>query len=140
MVGTATMNLEPKDLVWNRACEHGGGANLRVGDRSLADALKVHGLVMNGGVHHAVEVVGEAEVRAAALGFEYFGFQAIGDLLVAVLHDPTLREWNDGTEEEANRRYWEVLPDDNALVEQFELVFRTRPEDFAAIDLPPSSL
>ena len=132
------MSLQPKDMVWNRACLGEGGRNLRVGDKSLADALRVHGLVMNGGVHHAVEVVGEAGVRAAVVGFEYFELQAIGDLLRAVLYDPRLREWTEDTEDEANRQYWEVLPDDSKLVERFEMAFRAKPEDFAGIGLPPN--
>ena len=106
---------------------------MRVGDNSLRDALRVHGLVMNGGVHHAVEAVDEADVLAAAIGFEYFELQGVSDLLRAVLGDPRLREWNDETEEEANRRYWEVLPDDRELVRRFELAFSRKPKDFAPI-------
>jgi hypothetical protein len=67
------MNLDAKYLVWNRAAIENGGENPRAGDRALTDALKAHGLVMNDGVHHAVRVLGEAEVLAAVSGFEYSG-------------------------------------------------------------------
>jgi hypothetical protein len=128
------MKLAAKDLVWNRAAVDGGGRNARAGDRALADALLVHGLVMNGGVHHAVEVVGEMEIQAAVAGFEYFGFQAIGEVLRRVQHDPKLRKWSDATEEEANRLYWAVLPDDGELVARFERRFRDEPAEFGPLD------
>ena len=41
------------DRVWNRAALEGGGASPGPGDRALASLLLVHGLVINGGVHHA---------------------------------------------------------------------------------------
>lgn len=128
------MKLEAKDLVWNRAALDGGGANARAGDRALADALKIHGLVMNGGVHHAVQAVGEVEVQAAAAGFEYFGLRAIAEVLQRVRDDPKLRVWSDATEEEANRLYWAVLPDDGELVARFEQRFRDKPTDFGPVD------
>jgi len=127
------MDRESKTLVWNRAALNSGGAKPREGDRALADALKVHSLVMNGGVHHAVEVIGVAGVHAAVAGFEYFGLVAVGEVLRDVLHSPLLREWNDDTEAEANRRYAEILPDDGALVVQFERAFLSQPGDFAAV-------
>ena len=128
------MKLAPRELVWNRAAVDGGGRRARAGDRALADALRVHGLVMNGGVHHAVEVVGELEVQAAVAGFEYFGLHAIGEVLRRVQHDPKLRKWSDATEEEANRLYWAALPDDGELVARFERRFRDKPADFEPLD------
>jgi hypothetical protein len=133
------MNVEPKERVWNRACLLDGGTNPGVGDRALADALKIHGLVMNGGVHHAVETAAAAEVKAAMTGFEYFGLLTIAELLREVLSDSRLREWNEDTEAQANRRYWELLPNDDELVARFELLFHSRPEDFAGLDSRPGS-
>lgn len=89
---------------------------------------------MNGGVHHAVEVVGEQEVQAAVAGFEYFGLHSIGEVLRRVQHAPKLQEWSDATEEEANRLYWAVLPDDSELVARFERKFRDNPADFEPVD------
>jgi hypothetical protein len=128
------MKLDAKDLVWNRAAIDGGGRNARAGDTALANALKVHGLVMNGGVHHAVQAVSETEVQAAAAGFDYFELRAIGEVLRRVQHDPKLREWSDATEEAANRLYWAVLPDDGELIARFERRFRDKPTDFAPVD------
>jgi hypothetical protein len=128
------MKLGAKGLVWNRAALDGGGRNPRAGDRALVDALKIHGLVMNGGVHHAVRTLSEVQIQTAAAGFEYFGLRAIGDVLRRVQHDPKLRDWSDATEEEANRLYWAALPDDGELVARFEQRFRDNPTDFGPID------
>jgi len=133
------MALEPKERIWNRACLLGGGTNPGMGDRALADALKIHGLVMNGGVHHAVECVGPAEVRAAASGFEYFGLRTIAELLREVTSDSKLHDWNEDTEAEANRRYWEMLPNDDVLAARFAELFQSRPGDFASLDSSPAS-
>ena len=51
-------------------------------------------------------------------------------LSVLVQHTPKLQEWSDATEEEANRLYWAVLPDDSELVARFERKFRDNPADF----------
>jgi hypothetical protein len=134
------MKLDAKDLVWNRAALDGGGVNARAGDRALADALKIHGLVMNGGVHHAVQAVGEEGVHAAAAGLEYFGLGAIGEVLQCVQNDPKLREWSDATEEEANRLYWAALSDDGELVARFERTFRDKPTEFGPIDEEPGAV
>lgn len=129
-----TMKLAPRELVWNRASVDSGGRSARAGDRALANVLKIHGLVMNGGVHHAVEVVGELEVQAAVAGFEYFGLHEIGEVLRRVQYDPKLRQWSDANEEEANRLYCAALPDDGELVARFEQRFRDKPADFGPID------
>jgi hypothetical protein len=46
------------DHVWNRAALDGGGPKPRDGDRALADLLLAHGLIMNGGLGHALEDAG----------------------------------------------------------------------------------
>jgi hypothetical protein len=69
--------------VWNRACfEHGGPAK-REGDTALAALLLAHGLVMNGGLFHAVGCLREHELSAPCQGFSYFGFAAV----IAVLKE-----------------------------------------------------
>ena len=123
------MKLDAQGLVWNRAALDGGGTNARVGDRALADALKAHVLVMSGGVHHAVEVLSDEEVEAAVGGFQYLGLRAIAELLCRVRPG----EWSEATEEEANREYWAVLPDDAALIARFGQRFRDRRTDFAPV-------
>jgi hypothetical protein len=75
------MKLTEADQIWNRAALESGGRAPLEGDRSLADLLLAHGLVMNGGVEHMIQAVTSAELSAAIKGFRYFGLDEIALLL-----------------------------------------------------------
>jgi hypothetical protein len=124
------------DQVWNRAALESGGNSPGPGDRALASLLLVHGLVMNGGVHYAIESIESAELAAAADGYAFFGFDAVATFFRGASVDPVLSIWDDDTEVVANRRYEEMVPDDSSLVARFEEVCRERPEQFAPISAP----
>jgi hypothetical protein len=118
------MDLPVEARVWNRAALESGGASPREGDRALAALLRLHGLVMNGGVHHALEVLSRDEIRAAISGFEFFSLTPVGRLLeVARTLD----------EEAANRQYWAFIPDDDAINGRFRVTFRSSPHAFAPL-------
>jgi len=118
------MDLPVEARVWNRAALESGGENPREGDRALAALLLAHGLVMNGGVHHALEVLSENEIHAAISGFGFFSLAPVGRLLqVAQTLD----------EETANRQYWAFVPDDDAIDRQFRVIFRSSPDAFAPV-------
>lgn len=121
------------DRVWNRAALEAGGESPGVGDRALASLLLVHGLVMNGGVHHAIECVESVELAAAADGYSFFGLNNVAEFFRGAATDPVLSAWNGDTEVEANRRYAEMVPDDAHLVARFEEAFRDRAEQFAPL-------
>jgi len=121
------------DKVWNRAVMEAGGDSPGPGDRALASLLLVHGLVMNGGVHHAIECIEPAELLAAAEGYAYFGFEDVAAFLRGAAQDPVLSGWTDDTEVAANSRYAEMVPDDLRLVARFREVFRERAEQFAPL-------
>jgi hypothetical protein len=74
------MRLAEIDQVWNRAALQSGGLNPGEGDRALAALLVAHGMVMNGGVAHALESLSSEERSAAAAGFRFFSFSDIADL------------------------------------------------------------
>lgn len=116
------MDLPVEVRVWNRAALESGGAEPREGDRALAALLLAHGLVMNGGVHHAVEVLSEDEIRAAISGFGFFSLAAVGRLF---------EEAKTLDEEAANQRYWALIPDDEAIDRRFRVVFLSSPDAFA---------
>ena len=122
------------DRVWNRAALEAGGDSPSAGDRALASMLLVHGLVMNGGVHHAIECVAPAELVAAADGYAFFGLTDVAAFFRGAAGDPMLSTWNDNTEAAANHRYAEMVPDDSHLVARFEEAFCNRPEQFASLD------
>lgn len=112
--------------VWNRAALQSGGQSPREGDRALSALLLVHGLVMNGGVLHAVEVVSEAELRASCAGFRYFEFAEVADLLEAARDE----EWTDESEERFNGAYGKLV-DDRAIGDSFRRHVVSNPEMYA---------
>ena len=130
-----TLNMTNADKVWNRAALAAGGDSPGPGDHALASLLLVHGLVMNGGVHHAIECIEPAELLAAAEGYSFFGFDDVAAFLRGAADDPVLSTWTDDTEVAADRRYAEMVPDDSHLVARFEDVFHEHGEQFAPLDL-----
>jgi hypothetical protein len=112
----------------------GGGADARPGDRALAQLLALHGLAMNGGIHHALEILSLEQVEAAASGFTYFEMAEVARLLWRLRSDPGLKSWTDSGEAEADRLYAALIPDDQHIVEHFELKFRQSPEKFAPLE------
>lgn len=117
--------MHPANLVWNRAALEDGGAEPREGDRALASLLLIHGLVMNGGVQHAVETLSAAELTAGQRGFEFFGFHDVASLLSVAAAA------RDGDEDELDREYAKLIPTDGALTSRFKELFLMLPERFA---------
>lgn len=126
------MNQSAADKVWNRAAMEGGGDSPGPGDRALASLLLLHGLAMNGGIHHAIECLNPEELTAAIDGFSYFAFEDMAEWLGNAPNDPLLKEWTDDAETPAIFRYAEYIPDDAFLVTRFETMYRDKPSDFAS--------
>jgi hypothetical protein len=122
------MELNRADLVWNRAALDSGGPTPGEGDRALAALLLAHGLIVNGGVEHALEVLSVEEVRAAIAGFDFFGLAEVSRLLAAAL-DQGLGD----APEEADSRYGHLVQNDDVIVERFQTVFRSSPEKFSPL-------
>jgi hypothetical protein len=72
--------LTEADMIWNRACGEDPLRSLP-GDRALADLLRAHGLVMNGGVLHAVEILTPTELSDAESGYRFYGLDGVASLL-----------------------------------------------------------
>lgn len=70
------------DRVWSGAL--GGQASHLAGDRSMGAILAMHGLIMNGGVLHAVESTSRRELEAAGDAYRWLGFAGVAELLVRV--------------------------------------------------------
>jgi hypothetical protein len=119
------MNQEVTNRVWNRAALESGGGDPRRGDRALASLLLAHGLVMNGGVHHAVEAMSQTELSDAAAGFRFFRFGDVATLLEEVA------EGRGQSEETADQQYATSIPEDAVLTNRFEEVLVASPELFA---------
>lgn len=119
--------MNPDEIaVWNRAAMLSGGSSPREGDIALSALLRVHGLVMNGGVFHALEVVAEDELRASCAGFRYFGFGLVAEVLEAARRE----EWTAESEERVNGAYWKLV-DDHAIGASFRRHIVTNRELYA---------
>ncbi|GAA3858873.1 hypothetical protein [Streptomyces sedi] len=68
----AQKDEDPAAVIWERAAARGNEAAER-GERELAAVLAVHHLVCDGGVGHAVAVLRQGQLSAAAEGAAYFG-------------------------------------------------------------------
>lgn len=155
LIATASHGLEPEpsvppyddgvkaaDRVWNRAAEAWNPETwqgLRAGDRALAALLVVDGLVQNGGVAHAVEVLEPDATRLGVEGYRYFGLDTVADLIdMASAQKSRLEVAPLKAQEEVellwDRAYRELLPTDQALVEAFGVVYANSPLDFAPPD------
>ena len=91
----------------------------------------MHNLIMNGGIHHALDMLSAQEVDAAIAGFEYFDVQPALQAITTVLNTSSLRDWTDANEAEANALYYTHVPDDELLVTAFDKRYLASPEDFA---------
>jgi hypothetical protein len=122
------MQLSKVDQIWNRAAMESGGAAALDGDRALADLLLAHGMIMNGGVGHALEVLSSDEFAAALDGYRFFGLNAVASLLEYTAN---------AAEDEVNQAdacYGELIPSDQTIVDCFEAFYHSSPKAFASID------
>ena len=126
------MSLSDADRVWNRAATQGGGKSPMDGDKALSSLLLFHGLAMNGGVHHALEVMEPAELEAARAGFNYFGLSDVAAYLEKTDRAP-LAEWTDSSEVEANAAYSRMVPNDDHLARHFESDFSQRRDAYSPL-------
>jgi hypothetical protein len=130
------MDDRERDAIWNRAAMETGGQHPMPGDTALADLLRAHGMIQNGGVDHCLDSLSVDELDAAARGFNYFGLEEASQ----VLRDATAlgeREQNtsesefDEAFEALDERYHRLFPSDQVLVDRFTDVLRRAPGDFA---------
>src|SRR5450830_1408470 len=98
------------DRIWNRACQ-GGGADPKAGDSALAGLLAFHGVAMNGGVLHACECLSPTQLREAIVGFRFFGYAEIADLVERAEQLRSEAKDVDTLEDTLNQGYWRFIPD-----------------------------
>jgi hypothetical protein len=72
-----------------------------------------HGLVMNGGVVHCVEVLSKRELRTTIAGYRLFGLSVAADVLLEASREP--RDENDAAEPRLDAAYAEAIPSDDIL-------------------------
>jgi hypothetical protein len=120
------------DMIWNRAC---GEDPLRAfpGDRALADLLCAHGLVMNGGVLHAIECMTADELSDAEAGYRFFGLDGVASLLSRAR--PIFEAGDDlgSHEQQLDGEYAHMIPSDSLLVDRFKARLKSSLSDFAPL-------
>jgi hypothetical protein len=124
--------LTDADLIWNRACSENRTRSLP-GDRALADLLRAHGLIMNGGVLHAVECLTLEQLADAESGYRFYGFDAAAMLLIRARRILATDDNLDSHERQLDLQYAELIPDDTTLVNRFEEHLQMNPKDYAPV-------
>lgn len=115
--------------IWNRAATEAGGSEPREGDTALAALLYLHGMVMNGGIDHAVEVLSPEEYTSALNGYRYFGFEQVAKVLESASVVTT-----ESQIEHLNKQYGEAVPNDSALMNAFQVKLQASPEAFTPVE------
>jgi hypothetical protein len=121
------MQLSEAELVWNRAAMQRGGAAARAGDLALASVLLAHGRICNGGVWHAVDSMSPDQLATASDAYGFFGLPEVAELL------QTPPDASEAEFDIAERRYGELIPTDDVLVDRFKTVFAASRDLFASV-------
>ena len=87
--------------------------------------LAVHGMIMNGGLDHALEALDPGELAAGIAGFRYFGLTEAASVLEAANVADIGREL-------LSSKYGALVPDDGTLMSAFEEKYVASPDVFAS--------
>lgn len=118
---------ELADRIWDRALDAmwvwategrpGPGPDVQwPGDVALHAVLLAHGVIMNGGVLHAVESLAPSQLVAAQHGYVWLGLTGVSDLLVEVAAQLGSTD-DESLEIRSDAVYAKLLPDDEASIE-----------------------
>jgi hypothetical protein len=120
------MNADTQAIIWNRAAMDGGGPAPGPGDTALSAVLRLHNMIMSGGLDHALDVPTPEDFASAAAGFRYLQLSNVADLFEQAQGAP-----GDDLLEELDARYNALIPRDQVIGDQFEALLQQRPDDFA---------
>src|SRR6185295_1996960 len=109
------MDADTQTIIWNRAALAGGGPAPRAGDEALSAALRLHNMIMSGGLDHALDVLTPEDFASAASGFRYLQLSDVAELVELAQGAPT-----DDLLEELDVRYSALIPRDQVIGDQFE--------------------
>ena len=120
------MDAGTQTIIWNRAAMAGGGPAPAPGDTALSAALRLHNMIMSGGLDHALDVLTPADFASAASGFRYLQLTDVAELVEQAQGAPS-----DDLLEELDARYNALIPRDQVISDQFAALLQQRPDDFA---------
>jgi hypothetical protein len=75
------MDASTQTIIWNRAAMANGGHAPGPGDAALAAALRLHNMIMSGGIDHALDVLHPEDFAAAASGFRYLQLSDVAEVV-----------------------------------------------------------
>ena len=87
--------------------------------------LRLHDMIMSGGLDHALDVLTPEDFASAAGGFRYLQLSDVAELVEQVQGAP-----GDDLLEELDARYSALIPRDQVIGDQFEALLQQRPGDF----------
>lgn len=119
------MDADTQTIIWNRAATAGGGPAPGPGDIALSAVLRLHDMIMSGGLDHALDVLTPEDFASAAGGFRYLQLSDVAELVEQVQGAPS-----DDLLEELDARYRALIPRDQVIGDQFEALLQQRPGDF----------
>jgi hypothetical protein len=120
------MEADTQTIIWNRAATVGGGPAPGPGDTALAAALRLHNMIMNGGLGHALDILTPEDFASAASGFRYLQLCDIAELLEQALSTPS-----DNPLQDLDARSSTLIPQDQVIADQLQALLQHHPDDFA---------
>src|SRR5262245_65467162 len=109
------MDADTQTIIWNRAALAAGGPAPGPGDTALSAALRLHNMIMNGGLDHALDVLTAEDFASAADGFRYLQLSDVAELVEQAQAAP-----GDELLEQLDARYNALIPRDQVIGEKFE--------------------
>jgi hypothetical protein len=120
------MDADTQTIIWNWAAMAGGEPAARPGDTALAAALRLHNMIMSGGLDHDLNVLTPEDFALAASAFRYPQLSDVAELVEQAQGAP-----RDDLLEELDVRYSALIPRDQVIGDQFEALLQQHPDDFA---------
>jgi len=120
------MDLIRLNKIWDRAARNGGSSPRR-GDTALASLLRVHGMIMSGGIEHALSSLSPEQYKAGIEGYRYFG------LLGAAIVLDQARITKDADLIHLTENYKTIIPNDSRLFHALGVKLIESPEDFCPL-------
>jgi hypothetical protein len=96
----------------------------------LSAMLQAHGLISNGGVLHALELLTAGEMNEAIQGYRYFGLDEVAGFLASEARVAEADRFDDD-ESRLDKAYGGLIPTDSTFDAPFDGRLRQSPEDFA---------
>jgi hypothetical protein len=122
------MDADTQTIIWNRAAMAGGGPAPGPGDTALAAVLRLHNMIMSGGLDHALDILTPRDFASAASGFRYLQLSNVAELLEQAQGAPS-----DDLLEDLDARYSTLIPQDQVIADQLQALLQQHPDDFAPV-------